>query len=297
MDESSQHLLFSLFRACRLALHLLHGALLAVFFPLLNDARQLNILKTWSSQLLNILNISIHSEGMPISQPGAGCMMIANHVSWLDIFVLNEVCPARFIAKSEVRSWPLIGWLCQRSGTIFIERTLRKDAAVINRQISVLLAQGVCVGLFPEGTTTDGTSVGQFHSSLIQPAVDAGVPLWPVALRYQDQAGGLCMAAAFTGDTTLAASIWRILRSGKISAVAGFTPALVTTGTHRRELARIAQRAVAHELARSDVPTPVTPVISTRHRASDPETNLQIRLSTQSAYALLLDPVLNQMHE
>ena len=297
MAEPSQHLFLSLIRACRLALHLLHGALLAVFFPLLNDTRQLNILKTWSSQLLSILNISILSDGMPASQAGTGCMMIANHVSWLDIFVLNEVCPARFIAKSEVRSWPLIGWLCQRSGTIFIERTLRRDAAVINRQISVLLEQGVCVGLFPEGTTTDGTAVGQFHASLIQPAVDAGVPLWPVALRYQDQAGGLCMAATFTGDTTLAASIWRILRSGKISAAARFTPALATTGIHRRELARNAQRAIAHELSRSDMTTPEPSVLSTRHRTSDHESCIPIRLSTQSAYVLLLDPVLNQMHK
>lgn len=289
--------LLSLFRAFRLALHLLHGALLAVIYPALSGKRQLRVLKTWSRQLLAILGILVHSEGMPEKQARPGCMLIANHVSWLDIFVLNSICPARFIAKSEVRDWPLIGWLCQRCGTLFIERTRRQDATSINRQISALLEQGICVGLFPEGTTTDGTQVGKFHASLIQPAVATGASLWPVALRYQDRTGKLSTAAAFTGDTTLADSIWCILRSRQISAVAGFTPALVPGDANRRVLAHTAQLAIALELDQAALRADTALPASAPEHQLPPSRLTRMRLSTQSAYVLLLDPILNNLHK
>ena len=223
MDKHPPNMAVSLFRGGRLALHLFYAALLAVFYPRLNQTKRRRILKTWSRQLLDILNIGIRTEGQwPVRGEG-GYLVVANHVSWLDVFVLNTIYPSRFIAKAEVRNWPLIGWLCKRCNTIFIERALRQNAASINQQISLLLEQGICVGLFPEGTTTDGKQVGHFHSALIQPAIDAGAMLCPIALRYQDGDGKQSSTAVFTGDMTLSQSIWRILRSPRFDALLVFT--------------------------------------------------------------------------
>jgi 1-acyl-sn-glycerol-3-phosphate acyltransferase len=98
------------------------GMLLAIIYPHLSRTRQRRILKSWSRQLLTILNIGIQIEGKQPTRIEGGHLMVANHVSWLDIFVLNAIHPAQFIAKSEVRDWPIIGWLCRRSGTMFIPR-------------------------------------------------------------------------------------------------------------------------------------------------------------------------------
>ena len=287
MDERSPSVPISLFRGCRLALHLFYAVLLAIFYPHLKPAKRRRILKTWSRQLLDILNIGIRTEGQwPVRGEG-GYLVVANHVSWLDIFVLNTIYPSRFIAKTEVRNWPLIGWLCKRSNTIFIERALRQDAASINQQISLLLEQGVCVGLFPEGTTTDGRQVGHFHSALIQPAIDAGAMLCPIALRYQDEDGKQSSTAVFTGDMTLSQSIWRILRSPRFDALLVFTPALATVGENRRVLARAAQEAILQGLQN---------VAAMRQQPEQETTSAipQTLLSAQSAYAPLLLPLPDQ---
>ena len=286
MDKHPPDILVSLFRGCRLALHLLHGMLLAVFYPHLNQARQRRTLKTWSRQLLDILNIGIQTEGQQPMRGESGYLIVANHVSWLDIFVLNAIHPSRFIAKSEVRNWPLIGWLCKRSGAVFIERAIRRDAALISQRVSHLLKQGVCVGLFPEGTTTNGKQVGHFHSALIQPAVDAGARLCPIALRYLDDHGEPSSAIAFTGDTTLVQSIWRILQCRHHTALAVFTSVLDASNENRRALARAAQEAIAQGLQN------ITP------KKQEQETifaHPQTRLSAQSGYVLLLDPALNKL--
>ena len=283
MDERSPSVPISLFRGCRLALHLFYAVLLAIFYPHLKPAKRRRILKTWSRQLLDILNIGIRTEGQwPVRGEG-GYLLVANHVAWLDIFVLNTIYPSRFIAKTEVRNWPFIGWLCKRSNTIFIERAIRQDAASVNRHISFLLEQGVCVGLFPEGTTTDGKQVGHFHSALIQPAIDAGAMLCPIALRYQNEAGKQSSTAVFTGDMTLSQSIWRILRSPRFDALLVFTPALATAGENRRVLARAAQAAISQGLQTNGA---TRKTVTQQGASAFPQT----MVSSQSVYALLLNP-------
>ena len=286
MHNTTPNILVSLLRASRLAFHLVYGAFLAVFYPGLSQARQRRILRGWSKHLLSILNIRIMTEGEPVARGEAGCMLIANHISWLDIFVMNAVHPVRFIAKSEVLNWPVIGWLCQRTGTIFIERASRKHTAAINLQISSLLTQGICVGLFPEGTTTDGKQVGHFHSALIQPAIDAGAKLCPIALRYQHMSGKTSTLAAFTGEMTLIGSIWQVLRGVQLNAVVAFTPAITTLDTNRRILASTMQRSIAQRLLQ-----PV-PAQDFRDR---PSAIPHVLFSAQSAYVLLLDPVLHNL--
>ncbi|OGS91617.1 MAG: hypothetical protein A2061_10675 [Gallionellales bacterium GWA2_59_43] len=243
-----------MFRSGRLVLHLAYGMLLAIPYPHLPQRRQRRILKTWSRQLLSILNVGIRIEGAQPARGESACLIVANHISWLDIFVLNAIQPTHFIAKSEVRGWPLIGWLCRRGGTIFIERALRQDAASVNRRVAALLEQGICISLFPEGTSTDGRQVGHFHSALIQPAIDVHVRLYPIALRYRDEDGKHCDTPAYIDDMTLSGSIWRILRSPRFDALLAYTPALATAGENRRVLARAAQEAIAQELKNALLP-------------------------------------------
>ena len=271
-------------------LHLCHGMLLALAYLKLEPNRQRHILKSWSSQLVDLLQIRIQIEGQVPETGTAGCLLVANHVSWLDIFVLNSIQPARFVAKSEVRGWPVIGWLCERGGTIFIERATRQNAAAVNRTVSGFLQKGDCVGLFPEGTTTDGHQVGHFHSSLIQPAIDARVTLHPVALRYRNERGELDTAAAFTGDTTLFQSIWSILRCQQLNVLVVFTPALTPEGANRRTLARASQEAVAWVLRAAG---------SSEHAHTyqqSPPFPCAL-LASQSAYSVLIDPLLRHPHK
>lgn len=286
MHNTTPNILVSLFRASRLVFHLACGAFLAVFYPGLNQTRQRRILRSWSKQLLSILNICVMTEGEPVARSETGCMLIANHTSWLDIFVMNAVHPARFIAKAEVLNWPVIGWLCQRTGTIFIQRASRKHTAAINLQISSLLTQGSCIGLFPEGTTTDGKQVGHFHSALIQPAIDAGAKLCPIALRYQHLSGKTSTLAAFTGEMTLINSIWQILRGAQLNAVVAFIPEITALDSNRRALARTMQRSIAQRLLQP---------IPAQNFSDRPSAIPHVLFSAQSAYVLLLDPVLRNL--
>lgn len=288
-NDVPENVFISLFRGCRLALHISYGVLLAIFYPNLSQTRQHRIVRDWSRNLLDILNIGIQIEGRQYAHDDNAGMIVANHISWLDIFVLNAIHPSRFIAKSEVAAWPIVGWLCLRSDTIFIERA-RQNTSKINRRIGLLLNQGASIGLFPEGTTTDGAQVGHFRSSLLQSACDAGARLRPIALRYQNENGGFSRIPAFTGDMTLVQSIWQILRCPRLNARVVFTPALMAEKTNRRMLARAAQEAIAQVLQTLDaaahtIESPAAPAFT------------QTLLSTQSSYALLIDSQLQQLHK
>ncbi|MGB9092662.1 MAG: lysophospholipid acyltransferase family protein [Gallionella sp.] len=286
--RQSVDILVSVFRGSRVCLHLIYGLLLAVIYPHLNQAGQNRILKNWSRQLLSIFNIGILVEGQPPMHRSGGCLIVANHVSWLDIIVLNAIHPSRFIAKSEVSDWPVIGWLTRRCGTVFIERARRNNTSKVNRQITRLFEQDVSIGLFPEGTTTDGKQVAPFHSALIQPAIDAGIRVQPMALRYQEKGGDPGTAAVFIGDMTLAQSIWQILRCARQDALVIFTPALIAENADRRVLARAAHTAISGALQ----------TINNIHPAAmQPELSAipESVLPSLSAYELLVDPMLNQL--
>ena len=216
-------------------------------------------------------------------------MIVTNQVSWLDAFVLNAIHPVRFIAKSEPRFGSITGWLRRRSGTLFIARTMGKDPSAANLHISKLLKQGASLAVFPESQPTDGKQTGHFHSALLQPAIDAGVRVCPIALRYQDEWGRLSTAAALSIEPTLLRSIWKILCGRHINALVVFTPPLLTTiNDNRRVLARAAQTNVAQGLYRLNV---------RRYKVASQASTYptQDRLSSQSSYALLIDPALSQL--
>jgi 1-acyl-sn-glycerol-3-phosphate acyltransferase len=117
-------------------------------------------------------------------------MIAANHVSWLDIFALSAAWPTRFVAKSEIRDWPAAGWIAERAGTLFIRRERKRDIARIHEQIHEVLERGDCVGLFPEGTTSEGDTLLKFHASLFEPAIANGARVHPSRFVMSTRMGG-----------------------------------------------------------------------------------------------------------
>jgi 1-acyl-sn-glycerol-3-phosphate acyltransferase len=246
--EQSTLPLVRAYRLTRLCLHFVYGCAVAgAVFPFIDGQRQLRIIKRWSRQVLAILGVRVHVVGRP---PGGRhpTVIVSNHVSWLDIWVIHAVSPVRFVAKSDVRRWPLIGWLVARSGTIFIERSKRRDTARTNRTIVDTLARGERVGIFPEGTTTDGTQLRPFHASLFQPALGAGARVVTAAIRYPLRGGSVNLDAAYAGERTLGQSLRLILRHRSMRAELIFAGEMEISGKTRREIARGCEVLIARAL-------------------------------------------------
>ena len=234
----------------RMVLHLFEGlATTVVVFPWLSPDSRRHRVRGWSARLLRLLKVEIRMVGA--LHGGGNVLIVANHVSWLDIFVLNSVQPMRFVAKSELARWPLLGRLVRDVGTLFVERTRRHDAHRVAIEAHQALAAGDVVAVFPEGTTTDGTQVLPFKSSLLQPIVNAQGAVQPVAMRYRGADGAPSTAAAYAGDTTFLASFWRICGERSIAVDLIMPPALPAEGRHRRELASRAETAIREALGLS----------------------------------------------
>jgi 1-acyl-sn-glycerol-3-phosphate acyltransferase len=225
-----------------------HGAvaamLLRLVFPRTGAAAHRRIVQWWSAKLLRVLAVVPRVEGAPPAADAAA-MIAANHVSWLDIFLLSSVRPTRFIAKSEIRDWPFVGWVVEKAGTLFVRRAGRRDLARITESAHAALAAGDCVGLFPEGATTEGDTLLKFHSSLFEPAIANGARIYPAAIRYEYEDGTLCRAASFAGEITFMQSLGLIVRQRRIIACVSFAAPLEADGSGRREVARRAEERVA----------------------------------------------------
>ena len=239
------------YRVTRLLFHLFAGiATVAVLFPFYGSARRRLAQARWSARVLSAVNVQPQLHGTPPALKGRAAVLVANHVSWLDIPLVHSVWQVHFIAKSEVRRWPLIGWLSARTGTLFIHRGRSRHAARINQAIHAAFLAGDAIGVFPEGSTSEGTGLQPFHASLLQPAVDEHALVFPVALRYLDEEGRVNANASYVGDTSLFESMRMILRERKIVAELVFLSAIDTEGKSRRDLARETHAAIAAALSR-----------------------------------------------
>ncbi|CAG0948488.1 1-acyl-sn-glycerol-3-phosphate acyltransferase [Burkholderiales bacterium] len=244
-----------LWRATRISIHLVAGLATTTFvFPRASAERRRSHILRWSRKLLRLMNVEARVHGA-IDAHGGNVLIVANHVSWLDIVVLNAHRPARFVAKSELADWPVVGRLIRGSGTLFIERGRLRDTERINRRAAEVLASGDVIAVFPEGTTTDGSTMLRFHGSLLQPVVDAEGHVLPVAIRYHDGDGVLSLAPEYAGDTSFAASFWRVCGERRLAVDLIAAPALAARTRHRRDLAREAEDAIRAALARRDAAT------------------------------------------
>jgi 1-acyl-sn-glycerol-3-phosphate acyltransferase len=237
------------FRLLRVFLHVLRGLwTCALVFPLVGADGRARRIRNWSIDLLAIfrLTVVVRHAGSGALAPRA--LIVANHVSWLDIFVINAMQPCRFVAKSDIRSWPVLGFLCARSGTIFIARGRVRDVRRIFQDLVSSIRNGEHVAFFPEGTTSAQGSLLPFHANLFEAAIDAGVPIQPMALRYVDANGALAPQADFIGEMTFAESMMVILRAPRLTAELIVLPLIDSTGAHRRELAPAARAVIAQAL-------------------------------------------------
>lgn len=232
-------------RLLRALLHLLVGIAVAFWFPLLKSPRRRACKRWWSAGMLRALGVELRSDGRP--RPG-GLLLVANHVSWLDILAINAVHPARFVSKAEIKSWPVIGWLVTTAGTLYIERGQRRDALRVVHKMAKVLRSGQVVAVFPEGTTTDGRSLRPFHANLLQAAITTDTPVQPVALRYSDASHAVSPAAAYVGDMTLWRSLLSIARASGLSVQVDLLPPQASGKAERRALAESLRFAILHQL-------------------------------------------------
>jgi 1-acyl-sn-glycerol-3-phosphate acyltransferase len=253
-------------RVFLLLLHILDGiAISGLIFPALDQRRRNRIIGAWSRGLVRICGARLKVTGVELAPqlardgvvPGTqGRLVLCNHISWIDVFALLGASPSRFVAKSEIGTWPLVGWLVTLVGTLYIERGRRHAVASMNHRVRDRLRSGETIVVFAEGTTTDGFSLLPFHSNLIAPALEVGCEIWPVALRYTAR-GVQTGAASFVGEMGLITSLWNLLVVRGIEIEVAYLAALPPSAGHtRHHLAQLARTAIATHLGITPDPAP-----------------------------------------
>lgn len=239
-----------IWRLMRALAHALNGYwIIRVTFPRMPQRMRELAVQAWARKMLDICGISLVVHGSPPAQ--GPMLLVCNHISWLDILVMHAAGYCRFVSKSVVRHWPLVGTLSDGAGTMYIERESRRDAMrVVHHMAEGLRAQDV-IAVFPEGTTSDGRRLLPFHANLIQAAISAGAPVQPMALRFIDiESGAPSTGPSYTGDETLIGSLWRTLGARPIAAHVRFGAPQHCDGRDRRAWARDL-RAAVEELIRT----------------------------------------------
>lgn len=204
-------------------------------FPVLGPEQRRQRVQRWSRRVLRVLGIELRVQGR--LAPGAR-LLVLNHLSWLDVMVLHALCPeARFVAKADVRRWPLVGPLVAGAGTVFVDRDRPLRLRQAADEVVAVLRGGGTVALFPEGTTSDGRDVLPFRRGLLGSADRAGCPVQAIALRYVEPPDAISPSVPYIGDDTLLQSMWRLCRAGGIVASVTMLQPRGATAAGRLQLA------------------------------------------------------------
>lgn len=229
---------------------LLSGLLVVAAKPVLRSNTR-HAVRRWFACLVRAFGVRIEIHGDPKFQatPGRGVLVVSNHVSWLDSLVLDAVQPMAMVAKLDIKGWPLLGKLISAAGSVFIDRERLTKLPETVSELSEALRNGLAIGTNPEGTTWCGISSGRFRPALFQSALDAGVPVRPVALRYHVADGVTARPAAFVGTEDLLTAMRRTLRLRGLVVEVHVLPEIAPgRADNRRDLARIAEVDVAAAL-------------------------------------------------
>jgi 1-acyl-sn-glycerol-3-phosphate acyltransferase len=213
----------------------------------LEPAARRALARGYSRGLLEALGLRLVVRGDPLGET-VPVLTAANHISWLDVCAVGSVNAAPFVAKAEVRAWPIVPRIASLFGTFFIVRTSLRDAVRVKSEVAASLRAGTAVTVFPESTTSSGAVLGRFYPALFQAAVETAAWVQPVAIRYRDGEGFHTEAPAFLGDMTIVDSLRRILAEEEIVVELTFCPPLRAIGRSRRELASAAHAAIAEVL-------------------------------------------------
>lgn len=236
-------------RLLLVGMHVVWGLFLATSLlygdPVHRSRRQWRMITGFMKRLCRILGLRVHAQNRPGGSPS---LLVANHISWQDVVVFHSLVTTGFVAKHEIRGWPLIGWLAQRGNTLFIQRGRRDSTQQITRAMSLHMRAGQSIMIFPEGTTTDGTNVAVFRSRLFAPAIEVERMIQPVAIYYRSP-DLPCAKLAFIGEESFVHHFLRLLGEPFIDVYVRFCdPIPVERSTDRRQLAEQAQHAVAEAL-------------------------------------------------
>ena len=252
MPETVVAALRLLLRGAALALLIAYGMLLILRLRL--DRPRLDrprpgmperLASHWSRLLLRLLGLRVRLHGS--AAPAAAGLIVANHVSWLDVPLLCAHLPARFVSKSEVQHWPVAGWLADAAGTFYLRRGRGGMRPLLDR-LALFLRGGGSVVIFPEGTTSVGADLLPFHPRLFGAAIGSGTPVQPVTLRYSADARGRPLAP-FIGDDDLVSHLLRLLRSPGLAADLHLVEPIDPAGRSREQLAEAAHTAIRTALA------------------------------------------------
>jgi 1-acyl-sn-glycerol-3-phosphate acyltransferase len=272
-------------RLLLVGLHLLFGALqVAILFRHAGESMKQRLKQVWSQQLVRLLGIRIDATSHGLAGLEHG-LLVGNHISFIDVFVINALLPSAFVAKSEVAQWPLIGWLARHAGTVFIERGSRKAAHLTHQQMLQALEAGRRLAIFPEGTTTAGDGVLPFHGALFQSAVDAEVPVHALAISYHGSDGTRSRAPAYIDDIGLLDCLRSVLEAdglvARVTHATSFSPPL----PDRRHLAHRAHQAIATALTKAidAAPTPPAQAANPSNRGGNPFSPPSQSLRNQAA--------------
>lgn len=237
----------------RIFIHVALGlTVCSVVFPFSSSATQEKLVRWWSGAMLAICQVEVRFQNLSNAPPEQRVLVVANHVSWLDIFLLNSLRPCHFVAKADIRNWPILGWLSQKAGTIFLARGKQREVRRIYEGLVHQIAAGKRIAFFPEGTTAPQGTILPFHANLFEAAIEAQVPIQAFSIRYVNAKGSLHHAVDFIGEMTFAESMNLILRGGKITAELTQLPLISSDNAHRREVAQAARLAVAQSLGIAD---------------------------------------------
>ena len=236
--------LVACWKLARALRHAMTGLItILILFPRITPENRQRRIQVWSSQMLICLGLELRVTGQPAAH--GPMLLVANHISWVDITALHAARFCRFVSKADVKHWPLIGALASGVGTLFIERESRRDAMRMVQHMAQSLRDGDVLAIFPEGTTSDGTGLRPFHANLFQAAISADAPVQPVAINFIDiQSGMLTTAPGYINDDTLLVSVWRTLCTPGIAVVIHFGTPQTAQGRDRRAWAAQVREAV-----------------------------------------------------
>jgi 1-acyl-sn-glycerol-3-phosphate acyltransferase len=215
----------------------------------LSEQTRIEILHRWSRKTLPRMAITIDAAGTP---PGAG-LIASNHLSYLDIIVYSAIAPCAFVSKREVRAWPAVGWIATLAGTIYVDRSLRSETHAVQPEIQAALAGGVRLYLFPEGTSSDGSRVLRFHSSLFQPAVELQAPVSAASIAYSVPDGVAGTDACYWGNMTLFPHLINLLAKHSVTVTVKFSPEMFRFSDRKKAAQRMHQEVEKLKLATLEV--------------------------------------------
>jgi len=234
-------------KTLKILIHILTVIPLCLLILISSKKYQEKIIQFWCKRLLSIFEIEVKLEGFEsYFFNEKKYLIVSNHISWLDIIVIQSIKPSIFVAKSDVASWPLFGWVAQMTGTIFIKRDKVSDIKkALKKMKRRLIKRSVCI--FPEGTSTNGRYVLPFKSNLFQSSIDTNKAILPICLRYLED-NSYSDKVAFVDDMSLFDSIMKIKNENKIKTVLDVLQPIRPRG-NRKELASYTHEIIQKNLS------------------------------------------------